>query len=507
MSDKIYLDKTGLRVRREWRGLRDTMYDYWRWCLVWKDIIRFVLRSPLQVAKGLLRYRWMETYVTVPAFIDRQLEGARGPQLRMGREIYGMIVRHATDVIRLSFDADLSMGGSKKLSDKIVCLDELVPLDIMAGFPNLIGIPVQTMPIFLASMVNQQLPPVYLDSIESYGVPADVCPLPSCEAGVARDGDYPVFGKCFISCNMPCDGSVMTSSYQDRYFRLPTYCLGIPLRYNEESVQEYAVEEIKGCIRFIEEQTGETWDWDAFERAMARYNEVTQYHLDVWEANRTAYPQVTGAAMWLYRMYTFHLCGGIDERFNRTNEKILKIMRRAYADKTPCCREMRHRAIVWSCPANYYTNFATWLQNCWGIVVLMDMETHISTVMFDTSSHEQSLADLAMTYQRTTMRKHTKGGYRNVVDELWRLCDEYSADMVVMYDQISCKGMDGLQGIFDDQARARNINFLWVAQDLMDCRTISRRDMRQQVTNYMTAVLKENPVQPELVDFDDSEAW
>ena len=25
MSDKIYLDKTGLRVRREWRGLRDTM--------------------------------------------------------------------------------------------------------------------------------------------------------------------------------------------------------------------------------------------------------------------------------------------------------------------------------------------------------------------------------------------------------------------------------------------------------------------------------------------------
>jgi len=507
MSDKIYLDKTGLRVRREWRGLRDTMYDYYRWCLVWKDIIKFVLRSPLQVAKGLLRYRWMETYVTVPAFIDRQLEGARGPQLRMGREIYGMIVRHATDVIRLSFDADLSMGGSRKLADKIVCLDELVPLDIMAGFPNLIGIPVQTMPIFLASMVNQQLPPVYLDSIESYGVPADVCPLPSCEAGVAREGDYPVFGKCFISCNMPCDGSVMTSSYQDRYFRLPTYCLGIPLRYNEESVQEYAVEEIKGCIRFIEEQTGETWDWDAFEKAMARYNQVTQYHLDVWEANRTGCPQVTGAAMWLYRMYTFHLCGGIDERFNRTNEKILKIMRKAYADKTPCCREMRHRAIVWSCPANYYTNFATWLQNSWGIVALMDMETHISTVMFDTSSHEQSLADLAMTYQRTTMRKHTKGGYRNVVDELWRLCDEYSADMVIMYDQISCKGMDGLQGIFDDQARARNISFLWVAQDLMDCRTISRRDMRQQVTNYMTAVLKETPVQPELVDFDDSEAW
>lgn len=137
----------------------------------------------------------------------------------------------------------------------------------------------------------------------------------------------------------------------------------------------------------------------------------------------------------------------------------------------------------------------------------MDMETHISTVMFDTSDHEHSLMDLAKTYQRTTMRKHTKGGYRNVVDELWRLCGEYNVDTVVMYDQISCKGMDGLQGIFDDQARLRNINFMWVAQDLMDCRTISRRDMRAQVTNYMTTVLKETPVDPALVDFDDSEAW
>ena len=117
------------------------------------------------------------------------------------------------------FDADMSIGGKKSLSDRIVCLDELVPTEIMSGFPNLIGLPVQTIPIFLASMINQQLPPVYLDSVENYGVPADVCPLPSAEAGVAIEGDYPIFGKCFISCNMPCDGSVMTSEYQDRDFK------------------------------------------------------------------------------------------------------------------------------------------------------------------------------------------------------------------------------------------------------------------------------------------------
>lgn len=37
-------------------------------------------------------------------------------------------------------------------------------------------------------------------------------------------------------------------------------------------------------------------------------------------------------------------------------------MLKAYEKKTPVSKEMRHRAIVWSCPANYYTNFAAWLE-------------------------------------------------------------------------------------------------------------------------------------------------
>lgn len=131
----------------------------------------------------------------------------------------------------------------------------------------------------------------------------------------------------------------------------------------------------------------------------------------------------------------------------------------------------------------------------------------ISYLKFDTEDREKALGDLAKTYQRVTMRKHTKGGYRNVVDELWRVVEEYNADTVIMYDQISCKGMAGLLGIFDEQARERNINFIWVQQDLMDCRTISRREMREQVNKYMTAILREDPVDPTLVDFDDSEAW
>ena len=452
-----YQAVSGLRKTREWRGLRDTLYDFRWWLTTWKDMIAFVLKSPLQVVKGLWKYRWMATYLTVPAFIDRQLEGNRGVQLRSGHLLYDVIIKHTTDIIGTMFDADLSIGGKKSLSDRIVCLDELVPTEIMSGFPNLIGLPVQTIPIFLASMINQQLPPVYLDSVENYGVPADVC---------------------------------------------------VPLRYNDDvDAQDYAVEEIMGCIEFIEQQTGEKFDWDAFYKGMENYNEVTRFHLDLWEINRTKYPQVTGPTPWLYRMYSFHLHGGMDDRFIKADSKVRRIMQDGYAKRLTCSREMRHKALVWSCPANYYTNFANWLELCWGIVCVMDMETHISQQIIDTSTRRRALEGLALTFQRTTMRKHTKGGYKNAVDEMWRVAEEYGVDTIIMYDQISCKGMDGLQGIFDDQARERKINFIWVQQDLMDCRTISRRDMRRQVSAYMSSVLREEPVDPTLIDFDDSEAW
>ena len=42
---------------------------------------------------------------------------------------------------------------------------------------------------------------------------------------------------------------------------------------------------------------------------------------------------------------------------------------------------------------------------------------------------------------------------------------------------------------------------LWVAQNLLDSRTISKRDMRRQVNLYM------QPVRPDLVDFDDALTW
>ena len=84
----LYCDKTGLYKHREWRGLKDTWYDYVEWVKVLGIMGGFVAKSPVRIARGMLTYRWMGSYLAALNMIDRCVEGLRGPALRVARLKY-----------------------------------------------------------------------------------------------------------------------------------------------------------------------------------------------------------------------------------------------------------------------------------------------------------------------------------------------------------------------------------------------------------------------------------
>ena len=507
---KLYKDKTAILKHREWRGLRDTWYDYTQWLKLWGILIKWLLRHPIQNVKALFRYRWMFTYLTVPSFFDRMMANMKGAALRAARNNMNTLAVAVTDILTDLFTADLHLHpGSKKAEaagKKILLIDELVPVLLARGFTNHKMILQQMIPAYLPSLINQHSPVHYISVSESYGLPADVCPLPSLEAGVAIEDDYPVIASpAFISCNMPCDGSIMTSALQDRRFGLPTHVLNVPLRWKRENVQEYAVAEYKDCIRFIEEQTGETYDWDALKKACELWNEQTRLKIEKWELNMTDLSPHTGATAWLYRIFEYHCACGTDLG-TKNDRKVNKILRKQVeAGKFP--KTVKHRALIWNTPANMYANFNTWLLDCWGIDSVAEMIDFQGSEIIDTSTHESMLAGIAKMAQGTTMRVHTKGGYHVILDDLWVKLEQFHADMVIMFDQISCKGVGAINGLFEEEARKRGVRFVWVPQDLMDPTTISRRSMREHINRFMETVMKETPVDPSLLDFDDTESW
>ena len=129
----LHIEKSDLLRHREWRGFKDTMYDYYRWLVTWKDMIKMVLGDPVAIVRGLWRYRWMASYLSIPHFIDGFTEGRRGAALRVTHLHYNTIVKNASELILREFAADERFRPGNKRSKKIVCVDELVPIQFMAG--------------------------------------------------------------------------------------------------------------------------------------------------------------------------------------------------------------------------------------------------------------------------------------------------------------------------------------------------------------------------------------
>ena len=501
--------ETAISKHREWRGLKDTAYDYTQWCKLWGLLIKWAGSHPVQNVKAVMRYRWMFHYLTVPSFFDRLSMGQKGAALKASRNNLNYLAEYVTGMLTTIFSADMNLHpGSKKaeeLNKKIICLDELLPGIIGKGFPNCETILMQVAPMYLPSLINQHSPVHYISQSELHGLPADVCPLPSFEAGIAIEDDFPKIGCCMTTSNMPCDGSIMTSMLQDRRFGLPTHTLNVPIRWKREDAQDYAVAEFMSAIEFIEEQTGEKFDWDAFEKACEIWNEQNKCKFEKWDMNKTNIPPHTGAAAWLYRIFEHQVVCGEPKALE--NDRKVNAYLEKQVSEGKCPKTIRHRAIVWNTPANNYANFNNWLLDCWGIDSVVEMIDIHGTQLIDTSSRENMLLGITNMYQTSTMRAHTKGGYEVMLDDLWEKYNEYNCDMIIMFDQISCKGVGAITGLFEEGANQRGIKMCTVRQDLMDPTSISRRDMRRDVNLFMQTVMNAEPVDPSLVEFDDDKSW
>ena len=502
---RLYAKGAMATVRREWRGIKDTAYDFYEWARMWGMLLMTFSKDLIPALNSALYYRWMISYFCCHGFMDKNIMGLRGSNLRMSHLLIYDVFRYVAENLVLSAKCDKKNGNCEALNQRTVLFDEMTMGQIMAGFPDLYGFPHQLLGVFLVSEIDQLTCVPYIDAVESYGLPSDTCPVPSSECGALVTDSLPHMGSCFLSSSMPCDGSTMASSYYSRRFPdTPVFHLCFPVRYMDEETVQMGAEDIKACIKFIEEKTGAKWNWDAYFTQIKRFNMETDYELQKWEVNKSAYPQLLGPCYELFRKWNYEMDGGADPRVIKTFEKVNKLMMKAYENKEePWPGKMKYRAIVWSCPAHYYANFSNWLANCWGVNVLVEMESLNFTKHLETEDKEEAMRDLARLYERMVMRRHTNGGYQNVVDELWRQCEDWNAKLIIMYQNVACKNMATVQGILDDQGRERGYDLIWVEHDLMDPRTVSRRTMRDKVSEYMRTVMRAEPVDSSLVEFDD----
>ena len=198
----------------------------------------------------------------------------------------------------------------------------------------------------------------------------------------------------------------------------------------------------------------------------------------------------------------------IERRNKMASHKLMRIFDKCVRKNIDTFPLTRHRAIAWSCGSTYYAHGVQWLYNCWGILCLINMDSLTGHNIVDTEDRDIMMSDVADWHARTPMRTHTVGGNRHLM-QMWETAEKFNCDMIIMYDDIGCKGMAGAQGLIEEEIRKHDERFhtVWMPHSLMDHRIVSPAEARRTVNEYMINVMHEEPVDPSLLDFDDSMGW
>ena len=74
-----FIPGTNIERHREWRGLKDTWYDYTQWIKLLGIMMKFASIAPTRIVRGLFEYRWFGSFLAAFNMRDRCVEGLRGP--------------------------------------------------------------------------------------------------------------------------------------------------------------------------------------------------------------------------------------------------------------------------------------------------------------------------------------------------------------------------------------------------------------------------------------------
>ena len=508
----LYCEKTGLYKHREWRGVKDTFYYFHMiWLYNYANMVMDIMKfgSPITFVKGLWRYRWMgQTYLPVLHWFDRGLEGMRGPALRASAWHYRAMTCVTINQFMNMFNADgnLRNGAHNDAWHHTMAHKETVWGGVFYPWADKFKhIPLEMTPYFVTCHVNNHTVLNYIDAAQSLGLPGDPCPMCQAEAGIFVLDDVPDFAPFMVSSNEACDGSVASTAIQDWFWNRPLFAMPQPMQFDDPLVQEHCANEIRECWKFIEEQTGVPFNWELLKENLEKQNELMRFEWEKWDvdAKTNSYP-INGVAQALYRIYQSQY--GEHYIWHFVDSKVNKIMTKCVEKKINTFPKTRHRVIAWSCSPLYYSNWCTWAYNCWGLNTVINMDSLMFDMTIRTDTLDHCVEDMARYHEWAPMRRMAVGGMHHIF-ELWDYMERFHCDMVMMYDQLQCKGMQGVVGLFEDEFRKRNIHAIWMPHALPDKRTVSRAEIRRIINDYMTTVMKEEPLDPSLLEFDDDMSW
>ncbi len=499
MIQKVTSPETQAAIKKQLKkkskgNLKDQWVDFKYWSKLWAIMLSTNSPDKEKMGEASLKYPWMIDFMKTNHMVKMYNEGRTGTALKMN---WMVNIENTKFTIKMLQNVILD-------PDNTVMAQVMVPTQIY----HAMGLNFFTIeqPAGILAMMDQHSHLHYMDFIQNCGLPDDTCSYTSQTPGIVLSGHMPVTNTCIVSSNLPCESGAISYSILEDYFGLPTYRLDVPYDFKSADGIKTYVEDLKGLIAFLEEHTGHTMDWDKLKEICDRENEITQIEMERFELQRTAIPPVPGDVLWQSHLMYMSGDPGQEEGLELF-KKLQKLWRKAYYFKEPGVKNMKYRVVLWNPPSFGYAHMWNWLERCWGIGIINDMETFSQMTMIDTSSRESIIEGLAEHMCNAPMSRHNRGPAENWMEDLNLMTTLYRPDFILNMNQMSCRSSLAMTGAMKEWGREKDLPICFVDFNLYDNRVVSRQGQRDQVNNFMLNVMKATPLDESLLVFDDSQGW
>lgn len=485
------------QFKKKYKGsFRDQWVDFKYWMIHWKAVMAQPKdkEDKHKMQEAMMKYPWMLDFMKNVHMVKAINEGRTGTALKMS---WKMNVENTKAVVQVLQDIILD-------PDNTVMAHVMLPTEIYQAMGLKFYWP--EVPGNLLAMMDQNSHLYYIDHIQSCGLPEDTCPYASQTPGVVLAGHSPVSNTCMVVANLACEGGYASYGLIEDYFGLPSYHVEIPYDFKTAAGKERVAEELKGLIAFLEEHTGHKMDWDKLKEILERGNQITEMEMEFFEMQQAELPPMPGDVLWQLHMIFVNAIPGTEMSLNLYKE-LQKLSRKAYALQEPAVKNRKYRAILWNPPSFGYSHIWNWMERCWGVAIVNDMETFLHLPLIDTSTPDSMLLGLAEHYSNAPMSRNNRGPAENWLDDLNTMTSMYRPDFVLDLNQMACRSSLALNGVMKEWGREKNVPICFVDYNLYDMRVVSRQGIRDQINNFMLNVMKATPLDESLLDFDDSTDW
>jgi benzoyl-CoA reductase/2-hydroxyglutaryl-CoA dehydratase subunit BcrC/BadD/HgdB len=324
------------------------------------------------------------------------------------------------------------------------------------------------------------------DTAEAYGLPTDLCSPHRAAVGLTRLGMQPR-PDLVVSTATTCDQTLKLYELLANVYGVPCFLVDSPYRIDEAGLN-YARQDIKDLITFLEERTGRRLDYDRLREVLRLSKEAYDYWEKLYELRKSVPCPVGGRAGIKDLTLIQTSCGtqiGVDyfkARYQELKEKV--------EQGEGVVPEEKHR-IAWLYVLPLFDlSIADWLEQEFGAVIVVDSFGYAASSIDLNPEDPIDFLVKKPLKRGFVCRGYAPNDYMHFVDDLAQVCQDMKADVAILLSHWSCQQYTGTIRMLKDEIGGRmGLPFMVLNGDLLDPRVVSGEEMKGNLADFFSSVV------------------